>query len=80
MGNAYIYKDILDGVQSPEPKNYEYSQANDITVTPIRKTDILIKPSNSSFEPYVPTSKVHTITFKYPRDITLQYNGMELAK
>ena len=80
MGNAYIYKNILDGVQNPEQKNYEYSQANDITVTPIRKTDILIKPSNSSFEPYVPESKVHTITFKYPRDITLQYNGMELAK
>lgn len=80
MGNAYIYKNILDGVQNPKQKNYEYSQANDITVTPIRKTDILIKPSNSSFEPYVPESKVHTITFKYPRDITLQYNGMELAK
>ena len=46
MGNAYIYKNILDGVQNPEQKNYEYSQANDITVTPIRKTDILIKPSN----------------------------------
>ena len=80
MGNAYIYKNILDGDQNPEQKNYEYSQANDITVTPIRKTDILIKPSNSSFEPYVPESKVHTITFRYPRDITLQYNGMELAK
>lgn len=80
MGNAYIYKNILDGVENPVPKNYEYAQANDITVTPIRKTDILIKPSNSSFEPYVPESKVHTITFRYPRDITLQYNGTALAK
>ena len=80
MGNAYIYNEILKGTENPEPKNYEYSQANDITVTPIRKTDILIKPSNSSFEPYVPESKVHTITFRYPRDITLQYNGIELTK
>ena len=80
MGNAYIYKNILDGVENPVQKNYEYCQANDITVTPIRKTDILIKPSNSSFEPYVPESKVHTITFRYPRDITLQYNGIELTK
>ena len=80
MGNAYIYKNILDGVQNPEQKNYEYSQANDITVTPIRKTDILIKPSNSSFEPYVPESKEHTVTFRYPQDITLTYNGTALAK
>ena len=41
MGSAYIYKNILDGVENPVPKNYEYAQANDITVTPIRKTDIL---------------------------------------
>lgn len=80
MGNAYIYKDILDGAKDPEQKNYEYCRVNDLAVTPMRKTDILIKPSNSSFEPYVPESKEHTVTFRYPQDITLTYNGKALAK
>lgn len=80
MGNAYIYKNILDGVKNPVQKNYEYCRVNDLAVTPMRKTDILIKPSNSSFEPYVPESKEHTVTFRYPQDITLTYNGTALAK
>lgn len=80
MANAYKFVDLINNVANPPVKNTEYCNINDLEVTPLRATDILIQPSESNFEPYVPESKTHTVTIYYPTIMRLTYEGTVLQK
>ena len=78
MANAYNYKDIVDEKTNPPIKNAEYCTINRLEDTPLRRSDIIIRPVSAKFEPYVPEIQSYNVTITYPKGVTLYYNDKKV--
>lgn len=79
MANAYNYKDIVDGKTNPPIKNAEYCKINSLEETPLRQSNIVIRPVSAKFEPYIPEETSHMVTLVYPKNLSLSYNSSKIG-